>query len=86
MVTANNRVVSGPAGNAFGLTWGEPYRAKRIRDLIEAKRKLGVADVLAFQLDRFSGGRRISCRCCSTPCLSTRRRGMRWRGCADGIA
>ncbi|HEY1249609.1 MAG TPA: penicillin acylase family protein [Thermoanaerobaculia bacterium] len=55
VVTANNRVVSGPAGNAFGLTWEDPWRARRIRDAIEAKPRMSAADVQALQLDRASG-------------------------------
>ncbi|HEY2796433.1 MAG TPA: penicillin acylase family protein [Thermoanaerobaculia bacterium] len=55
VVAANNRLVSGPSGNAYGLNWAEPYRAKRIRDAIEAKPRWSVADSAALQLDRGSG-------------------------------
>jgi penicillin amidase len=55
VVAANNHVASGPAGDAFGLTWAEPYRAKRIRDAIEAKPRWSLADTAALQLDRVSG-------------------------------
>jgi penicillin amidase len=55
VVAANNHVASGPAGDAFGLTWAEPYRAKRIRDAIEAKPRWSAAGVAALQLDRASG-------------------------------
>lgn len=55
LVTANNRLVAGPAGDAFGLTWAEPYRAKRIAEAIEQKPRMSAEDVLALQLDRRSG-------------------------------
>ena len=55
VVAANNHVASGPAGDAFGLTWAEPYRAKRIREAIEAKPRWSIADTAALQLDRVSG-------------------------------
>jgi penicillin amidase len=55
VVAANNHLVSGPAGDAFGRSWAEPYRAKRIRDAIEAKPRWSVADTAALQLDRASG-------------------------------
>ncbi len=55
VVTANNRLVAGEAGLAFGLNWAEPYRARRIRELLESKPRLTAADVQALQLDRKSG-------------------------------
>ncbi len=55
VVAANNHLVSGTAGDAFGLNWAEPYRAKRIRDAIEAKPRWSVAAAAALQLDRASG-------------------------------
>lgn len=55
VVTANNRLVSGPAGLAFGRNWAEPYRAKRIRDAIAAKARMSPSDIEALQLDRRSG-------------------------------
>jgi len=54
IVTANNRVASGAPLGAFGLTWAEPYRAIRIRQMIDAKPRLSVSDVAAMQLDRRS--------------------------------
>jgi penicillin G amidase len=55
VVAANNHVASGPAGDAFGLTWAEPYRARRLRDAIEAKPRWSLSDTAALQLDRVSG-------------------------------
>ncbi|MEP6992984.1 MAG: penicillin acylase family protein [Acidobacteriota bacterium] len=54
VATANNRVVSGAYPYSFGLGWGEPYRAKRITQMIESKERLDAADVAAMQLDRRS--------------------------------
>jgi penicillin amidase len=54
IVTANNRLVWG-AGSAYGLTWAEPYRARRIRDAIEARPRMTPSDAEALQLDRRSG-------------------------------
>ncbi len=55
VVAANNHLVSGPAGDAFGRNWAEPYRAKRLREAIEAKPRWSVVDTAALQLDRASG-------------------------------
>lgn len=54
IVTANNRVVSGAYPYSFGLNWAEPYRARRITDLILEKPKLNPDDVRTIQLDRKS--------------------------------
>ena len=53
IVTANNRVVSSDP-YPFGFGWAEPYRARRILEMIEEKPRLGPADAAAMQLDRRS--------------------------------
>jgi penicillin G amidase len=54
LVAANNRPVSPRYPRVIAGDWPEPYRARRIRDRILAKDKLGVADVRSIQLDRVS--------------------------------
>ena len=54
LVTANNRVVSAAYPYAFGLTWAEPYRARRIIELLESKPRAAPADAALMQLDRRS--------------------------------
>jgi penicillin amidase len=54
LVTANNRVVSGEYPYSFGLTWAEPYRARRIAEMIAARPRLSPEDVRRMQLDRQS--------------------------------
>ncbi len=54
LVTANNAVTSDRYPYALTRDWPEPYRARRITDLILAKPKLSPADVAAIQLDRVS--------------------------------
>jgi penicillin amidase len=53
LVTANNRVVpSDPY--PFGRTWGAPYRARRITEMVATKPRLSPEDVAAMQLDHRS--------------------------------
>jgi penicillin amidase len=54
LVTSNNRVTSAADPHALAVDWPEPYRARRITERIEAKRKLSMADVRSIQLDRVS--------------------------------
>ena len=54
LVTANNRVASAAYPYTFGLTWAEPYRARRIIELIESKPRAAPGDVALMQLDRRS--------------------------------
>jgi len=54
IATANNRVVPDGFPYSFGLDWAEPYRARRITQMIEGKPRLSVEDVEAMQLDRRS--------------------------------
>ncbi|MEX0879112.1 MAG: penicillin acylase family protein [Thermoanaerobaculia bacterium] len=54
VATANNRVVSAAYPHSFGLTWAEPYRARRISEMIESRPRVTPADVVAMQLDRRS--------------------------------
>jgi penicillin amidase len=54
VVTANNRVVSEGYPHSFSADWPEPYRAKRIADLLLSREKLGVAEVREIQQDRIS--------------------------------
>ncbi|MFY9552558.1 MAG: penicillin acylase family protein, partial [Thermoanaerobaculia bacterium] len=53
LVTANNRVVpSDPY--PFGRTWGAPYRARRVTEMVAAKPRLSPEDAAAMQLDHRS--------------------------------
>jgi penicillin amidase len=54
LVTANNAVASESYPYALSRDWPEPYRARRITDLIAAHPKLSPADVAAMQQDRLS--------------------------------
>ncbi|GGR70413.1 penicillin amidase [Deinococcus seoulensis] len=56
VVTANNKVVPGSYPHALGndRNWAEPYRARRITDLLSAAGKLTVPDVQRVQLDTTS--------------------------------
>ncbi|GAA0505974.1 penicillin acylase family protein [Deinococcus depolymerans] len=56
VVTANNRVVPGSYPHLLGndRNWAEPYRARRITDLLGAAGKLTVPDVQRVQLDTTS--------------------------------
>lgn len=54
VVTANNRVVSDRYPHSFSRDWTEPYRARRIEDLILAAPLLTPGDMRAFQQDRVS--------------------------------
>ncbi|MFN2386090.1 MAG: penicillin acylase family protein [Thermoanaerobaculia bacterium] len=53
IVTANNRVNPAQYGTFTG-DWPEPYRAKRITDLMAASGRHGVEDFRRIQLDRIS--------------------------------
>ncbi len=54
LVTANHKVT--PEGFPYALThdWAEPYRARRIEELLLAKEKLSLEDMKAIQLDQKS--------------------------------
>jgi penicillin amidase len=52
IVTANNAVVGEDYAYLLTKDWAPGYRAKRIRDLIEADATLSIADVRAIQADR----------------------------------
>ncbi len=54
IATANNRLVPADYPYSFGLEWAEPYRARRITQMIEGSAKLSVEDIEAMQLDRRS--------------------------------
>ena len=54
LVTANNRIVGDAYPHSFGLTWGEPFRARRITSLILESPVLDAERVRAMQLDRKS--------------------------------
>jgi len=51
IVTANNKVTSPNYPHTISLEWEEPYRAQRIRELILAKDKHSLEDMVAMQLD-----------------------------------
>ncbi|HEX6041035.1 penicillin acylase family protein [Longimicrobium sp.] len=51
VVTANNRQVGSQYPHHITANWAEPWRAVRIRQMVEAGRDLTAADVLAQQMD-----------------------------------
>lgn len=53
IVTANNRQLPASAGYPYFLAgnWAEPYRAMRIREMVESGRALTAADVAREQMD-----------------------------------
>ena len=51
VVTANNRQVGAAYPHHISANWAEPWRAVRIRQMVEAGRNLTAADVLAQQMD-----------------------------------
>jgi penicillin G amidase len=54
IVTANSRVIGRSYPHFLTREWSEPYRARRIRDLLERKPKLTVDDIRTIQADVFS--------------------------------
>jgi penicillin amidase len=54
IATANNRVIGRSYPHFLTQEWSEPYRARRIRDLLENKPKLTVDDIRTIQADVFS--------------------------------
>jgi penicillin amidase len=51
IVTANNKVTPPNFPHTISLEWAEPFRAQRIRELILAKDKLSVQDMISMQQD-----------------------------------
>jgi penicillin amidase len=51
VVTANNRQVGAQYPHHISANWAEPWRAERIRQMVQAGRNLTSADVLAQQMD-----------------------------------
>jgi len=51
VVTANNRQVGAEYPHHITAHWADPWRAVRIREMVEAGRDLTAADVLAQQMD-----------------------------------
>ncbi|GEM83228.1 penicillin acylase family protein [Meiothermus hypogaeus] len=51
IVTANNKVTAPGYPHTISLEWEEPYRAQRIRELILAKDKLSIDDMVSMQQD-----------------------------------
>ena len=54
IVTANEKLVPPEYPHAIGGEWTEPYRARRIIDLLTQKRGLTAADFAAIQSDTYS--------------------------------
>jgi penicillin amidase len=54
IVTANQRVVGLDYPYHLTHQWSHPNRARRIFELIQAKRKLSIEDILAIQADTYS--------------------------------
>jgi penicillin amidase len=59
IVTANSRVVGRSYPHHLTHDWSEPYRARRIYNLLNPKRKLTAADFRAVQGDVYSIGGKI---------------------------
>jgi len=59
VVTANNRVVGDDYPHFLGTDYATGDRAQRIRELIEAREKIGVDDVRAMQFDQLSPSARL---------------------------
>ncbi len=55
LATANGRIT--PDGYPYSVTtqWGPPYRTQRIYRVLQADKKFSAADMLALQLDIYSG-------------------------------
>jgi penicillin amidase len=51
IVTANNKVTAPNDPHPISLEWEEPYRAERIRQMIQAKDKFSLSDMEAMQAD-----------------------------------
>ncbi len=56
IVTANNRVVGEDYRHHLTHEWSAPYRARRILNLLQAKRELTVEDFREIQADTYSTG------------------------------
>ncbi|HEU4618435.1 MAG TPA: penicillin acylase family protein [Gammaproteobacteria bacterium] len=56
LYTANNRTLAAPSSDALTRAWMRPLRAKRIADLLGARRDLSDTDFLAMQLDTRAEG------------------------------
>jgi penicillin amidase len=56
IVTANSRVVGRDYPHHLANDWSPPYRARRIYDLLSAKKKMTAEDFLAVQGDTYSIG------------------------------
>ena len=54
VVTANHRVTPPGYPYTLALEWAEPYRARRIEEMLLAKERLGLEDMKAIQLDQTS--------------------------------
>ncbi|MDO8606286.1 MAG: penicillin acylase family protein [Phaeospirillum sp.] len=54
LVNANNKVTPDKYPHLITATWSDGYRAQRIRDLLEAKKPLTLADMSAIQGDALS--------------------------------
>jgi len=62
IVTANNRIVGSNYPYLITRDWAQPYRARRILDLLQAKKRLTVEDCRAIQGDVYSFGGSIFAR------------------------
>lgn len=56
IATANQNVTSSDyqEWDAIGFSWSDPYRGNRVKEVIEAKKKLTMADNMALQTDYLS--------------------------------
>jgi penicillin G amidase len=54
LVNANNKVVDDDYPYLLAVTWPEPYRAQRIREVLESRPQHSVADMAALQMDQLS--------------------------------
>ncbi len=54
IVTANNKVTPPTYPYTLTVDWAEPYRATRIRELLTAKPRLTLEDMVRIQLDQYT--------------------------------
>lgn len=74
IVTANNRVVGEDYPYVITREWAQPYRARRIFNLLQSKQKLTINDFRAIQSDTYSFGGAIFAKEAARVLLETARK------------